>query len=50
MIGLIGNEFITIYTPKEEEFLIGMIIWTIIWGDSFYFLHVTIQNNGPKKL
>ena len=49
MIGLIGNEFITIYTPGRGVFDWNDVIWTIIGGIVFYFLHVTIQNNGPKR-
>ena len=49
MIGLIGNEFITIYTPGRGVFDWNDIVWTIIGGIAFYFLHITIQNNGPKR-
>ena len=42
MIGLIGNEFITIYTPGrwKIEFLIGMMYYNLdnySWGNSFLF-------------
>ena len=50
MIGLIGNEFITIYTPGRGVFDWNDIVWTIIGGIVFYFLHITIQKNGPKKI
>ena len=50
MIGLIGNEFITIYTPGRGVFDWNDIVWTIIGGIVFCFLHITIQNNGPKKI
>ena len=43
MIGLIGNEFITIYTPKRV-FDWNDVVWTIIGGIVFYFLHRRIQN------
>ena len=43
MIGLIGNEFITIYTPGRGVFDWNDIVWTIIGGIVFYFLHITIQ-------
>ena len=46
MIGLIGNEFITIYTPGRGVFDWNDIVWTIIGGIVFYFLHIIIQNNG----
>ena len=49
MIGLIGNEFITIYTPGRGVFDWNDIVWTIIGGIVFYFLHITIQNNGSKR-
>ena len=49
MIGLIGNEFITIYTPGRGVFDWNDIVWTIIGGIVFYFIHGTIQNNGPKR-
>ena len=49
MIGLIGNEFITIYTPGRGVFDRNDVVWTIIGGIVFYFLHVTIQNNSPKR-
>ena len=42
MIGLIGNEFITIYTPGRGVFDWNDIVW-IIGGIVFYFPHVTIQ-------
>ena len=32
MIGLIGNEFITIYTPGRGVFDWNDIVWTIIGG------------------
>ena len=44
MIGLIGNEFITIYTPGRGVFDWNDIVWTIIGGIVFYFLHIIIQN------
>ena len=43
MIGLIGNEFITIYTPGRGVFDWNDIVWTIIGGIVFYFLHRRIQ-------
>ena len=49
MIGLIGNEFITIYSPGRGVFDWNDIVWTIIGGIVFYFLQGTIQNNGPKR-
>jgi len=49
MIGLIGNEFITIYTPGRGVFDWNDVLWTIIGGIVFYFLQGTIQNNGPKR-
>ena len=50
MIGLIGNEFITIYNGSGRGvFDWNDVIWTIIGGIVFYFLHVTIQNNSPKR-
>lgn len=49
MIGLIGNEFITIYTPGRGVFDWNDVLWTIIGGTVFYFLHGIIQNNGPKR-
>ena len=49
MIGLIGNEFITIYTPGRGVFDWNDIVWTIIGGIVFYFLHITIQNNGSNR-
>jgi uncharacterized membrane protein len=49
MIGLIGNEFITIYTPGRGVFDWNDIVWTIIGGIVFYLLHITIQNNGSKR-
>jgi hypothetical protein len=48
MIGLIGNEFITIYTPGRGVFDWNDVLWTIIGGIVFYFLHGIIQNNSPK--
>ena len=36
MIGLIGNEFITIYTPGKRSFDWNDVVWTII-GNSFIF-------------
>ena len=48
MIGLIGNEFITIYTPGRGVFDWNDIVWTIIGGIVFYFLHITIQNRPVK--
>ena len=44
MIGLIGNEFITIYTPGRGVFDWNDVIWTIIGGIVFGFLHRRIQN------
>ena len=44
MIGLIGNEFITIYTPGRGVFDWNDVLWTIIGGIVFYFLHRIIQN------
>ena len=43
MIGLIGNEFITIYTPGRGVFDWNDVVWTIIGDNSFYFLHRRIQ-------
>ncbi|GIR26822.1 MAG: hypothetical protein CM15mP41_0080 [Flammeovirgaceae bacterium] len=37
MIGLIGNEFITIYTPGRGVFDWNDVVWTIIGGNSFLF-------------
>ena len=45
MIGLIGNEFITIYTPGRGVFDWNDVVWTIIGGIVFYFLHRRIQNS-----
>jgi hypothetical protein len=44
MIGLIGNEFITIYTPGRGVFDWNDVLLTIIGGIVFYFLHRIIQN------
>ena len=48
MIGLIGNFwgllFITIYTPGRGVFDWNDVVWTIIGGIVFYFLHRRIQN------
>ena len=49
MIGLIGNEFITIYTPGRGVFDWNDVIMDNYWWNSFYFLQGTIQNNGPKR-
>ena len=48
MIGLIGNEFITIYTPGRGVFDWNDVIWTVL-ENSFLFSHVTIQKSGPKR-
>ncbi len=48
MIGLIGNEFITIYTPGRGVFDWNDVVWTIIGGIVFYFLHRRIQNLFKK--
>ena len=37
MIGLIGNEFITIYTPGRGVFDWNDVVWTIIGGIFFIF-------------
>ena len=51
MIGLIGNEFKKKYnnslnhTPGRGVFDWNDVVWTIIGGIVFYFLHRRIQNS-----
>ena len=42
MVGLIGNEFITIYTPGKV-FLSEHVLWTIIGGVVFYWINNRIH-------
>lgn len=44
MVGLVGNEFLTIYTPGRGVFDWNDILWTFIGGMLFYFLHKRIQS------
>ena len=46
MIGLIGNEFITIYTPGRGVFDWNDIMWTIIGGCLFYVIHKIIEKGS----
>ena len=39
MVGLIGNEFITIYTPGKGVFDWNDVLWTIIGGVVFYWIN-----------
>ena len=36
MTGLIGNEFITIYTYMDREFLIGMMYYGLLLAGVFF--------------
>jgi len=44
MTGLIGNEFITIYTPGSGVFDWNDVLWTFIGGGLFYIIHKMIGN------
>ena len=43
MVGLIGNEFITIYTLGKGVFDWNDVLWTIIGGVVFYWINKRIH-------
>ena len=43
MVGLIGNEFITIYTPGRGVFDWNDILWTLIGGLIFIVIHILVE-------
>jgi len=43
IVGLIGNEFITIYTPGRGVFDWNDILWTLIGGLIFIVIHTLVE-------